>query len=80
MQALRRDRFDIAFNVAGVRASPTTGNVIGRTASTLLLTHGFAATSQMFAGNVAALGWGAVGRGALPAGAGSTCVPVGSVC
>lgn len=55
MQTLRRDRFDIAFNVAGARATPTSGNVIGRTASTLLLTHGFAATSQMFAGNVAAL-------------------------
>ena len=46
MLRLHRDRVDLVFNVAGVRS---------RVSSALLLTHGFAATSQMFAGNIAAL-------------------------
>ena len=45
MLRLHRDRLDLVFNVSGVRSA----------ASPLLLTHGFAATSQMFAGNIAAL-------------------------
>jgi len=45
MLRLHRDRLDLVFNVAGVRGP----------ASPLLLTHGFAATSQMFAGNISAL-------------------------
>jgi pimeloyl-ACP methyl ester carboxylesterase len=45
MLRLHRDGLDLVFNVAGARSA----------ASPLLLTHGFAATSQMFAANVAAL-------------------------
>ena len=45
MLRLHRDRVDLVFNVAGARSA----------ASPVLMTHGFAATSQMFAGNTAAL-------------------------
>jgi len=45
MLRLHRDRVDLVFNVAGVRSA----------ASTVLLTHGFAATSQMFSGNIPSL-------------------------
>lgn len=45
MLRLHRDRVDLVFNVAGARS----------VASPVLMTHGFAATSQMFAGNIAAL-------------------------
>ena len=45
MLRLHRDRVDLVFNVAGARSA----------ASPVLMTHGFAATSQMFAGNTASL-------------------------